>query len=359
MKAELFDRYVHEVGRRLPRKQRADVEAELRSLLMDALQDRASEADVPEGEAAADAASEADQVAVLEEFGPPAQVAAQYTPPHRYLIGPRLYDIYWIVVAAVAGSLTLAHLVMLIVALWGQAVPFGALGPAFGEVFGGYLGALLTGFGSITLTFALLERVLPESALAELGQEKEWDPRSLPRIEDRGRLELGGVIAETVVTVVALILFNVFPEWIGVNFRGSIDGASAVWHSTPMLSAAFFTLYLPWLNALWVARIALNVVLLRMGRWQRLTRLVDLALTAFGGYILYRMIAGPSLLTLEALRPESLRETMESILLPMLQVALIIGLLATAGEAVRKLIRVFRAETVSVDGRPADSSANR
>jgi hypothetical protein len=226
-------------------------------------------------------------------------------------------------------------------------------------VFGGYLGALLSGFGSVTLTFALLERVLPESAWAEFSQEQKWDPRSLPRIEDRGRFELGGVIAETVFTVIALVLFNVFPEWIGVNFRGSIDGAPAVWHSTPMLSAAFFTLYLPLLNVQWIARIALNVVLLRMGRWQRLTRLADLILTVFGGYILYRMIFGPSLLTLEAVRPDSLRETLESILLPLLRVALGIGLVATIVEAVRKLIRAFRAEAVTLYRRPADKPANR
>ena len=43
MEAELFDRYVREVGRRLPKKQRDDVQAELHSLLMDALQDRLAE----------------------------------------------------------------------------------------------------------------------------------------------------------------------------------------------------------------------------------------------------------------------------------------------------------------------------
>lgn len=62
---ELIERYVHEVGRRLPKKQRADVEAELRSLLMDALEARAGAAP------AAGAPSEADQAAVLVEFGPP------------------------------------------------------------------------------------------------------------------------------------------------------------------------------------------------------------------------------------------------------------------------------------------------
>ena len=37
---DLIDRYVHEVGRYLPRKNRADIQAELRSLLIDTLEAR-------------------------------------------------------------------------------------------------------------------------------------------------------------------------------------------------------------------------------------------------------------------------------------------------------------------------------
>ena len=350
METELFDRYVHEVGRRLSKKQRADVEAELHSLLMDALQDR-----IPEGEAGI----EADQVAILEEFGPPAQMAAQYTLPHHYLIGPRLFNIYWIVVAAVAGGLTVAHVVLLVLALWGKSASFAAFGAAFGEVFGGYLGALLAGFGSVTLTFAILERVLPDSALEDLGQEGEWNPRSLPPVEDRERIELGSVIAEVVLCIIALIVFNFFPQWVGVGFRSSIDGAPAAWHAMPLLAPVFFEVYLPWLNVLWVAQIALNVVLLRQGRWRIATRIVDLVLTVFGGFILARMVLGPALLTMEAVRPESLRQTLETILLPLLRLALVIGLVGTVVEVVQKLIRVFRTGTTPVYGRAADKGAGQ
>ena len=43
-KLDLVERYIHEIGRRLPPKQRADVEAELRSLIMDALEAHSAEA---------------------------------------------------------------------------------------------------------------------------------------------------------------------------------------------------------------------------------------------------------------------------------------------------------------------------
>ena len=75
MNTELFDRYVHQVGRRLPKSQRADVEQELNSLLLDALEERA------EGQ---ESEPEEAQVAVLQEFGPPAEMAARYRSPNRY-----------------------------------------------------------------------------------------------------------------------------------------------------------------------------------------------------------------------------------------------------------------------------------
>jgi hypothetical protein len=364
MKAELFDRYLREVGRRLPKKQRDDVKAELHSLLMDALQDRLAERGEEEG------ATEEDQVAILQELGPPAQVAAQYAPPYRYLIGPRFFDMYLIVVAAVAGAITVAHLVLLLLAVW-DAESVRTVVSAFGEVFiENYFGAVLAGLGSVTLTFAILERVLPEStykartiatspipviALKRVSpesafeeEEEEWDPRTLPEIEDQDRVEMGGLVAGIVFTVIALCVFNLFPEWVGVSFVGSIDGAPASWRTVPVLSPIFFTTYLPWLNALWVAQIGLSIVLLRQGRWQRATRVADFFLAVLSTFILYQMVFGPPLLTMEAIQSESLRDTLGAILPRLLTFGLAVGLIATIVEAVRKLFLIFRIKPASL-----------
>lgn len=341
MKTELFDRYVHEVGRRLPRKQREDVKKELISLLTDALQDR-----LPAGEKTKDKATlEAAQVAILEEFGPPDKVAAQYTPPNRYLIGPRIFNIYLIVVACVAGSLSLAFLIILpLITIWGETEPLLALGSWYVEILDDYLGIVLAGFGSVTLTFAILERILPESALSAFrDEEKEpWNPRDLPEIEDRTRVQIGGLIAETVLIVIVLTVFNFFPQWISLNFVASVDDTPHRWFSIPLLADTFFTAYLPLLNLVWILNICLNLVLLRQGKWQLFTRLFDFALTIFGAIICYRMLIGPDILSMEAITPESLRQTLESILPLMLKVALFIGLIGGVIEAARKLYRIVR-----------------
>jgi hypothetical protein len=370
METELFDRYLREVGRRLPRKQRDDVKAELHSLLMDALQDRLADRGEEEGatDSTAPMAVE-DQVAILQELGPPAKVAAQYAPPHRYLIGPRFFDMYLMVAAIVAGAITLSHLVLLLLAVW-DAESVRTVVSAFGEVFvENFFGAVLAGLGAVTLTFAILERVLPESkyrartlstsplpivalervsseSAFEEDEEEVWDPRTLPEIEDHDRVEVGGLVTGIVFAVLALCVFNLFPEWVGVSFVSSIDGAPAGWRTVPLLAPVFFTTYLPWLNALWVAQIGLSVVLLRQGRWQRATRVADFLLAVLGAFILYQMAFGSSMLTMEAIQPASLRDTLGAILPRLLQVGLIIGFIATIVEAVRKLCRIFRAKPV-------------
>ena len=84
---DLIERYVYEVGRQLPRKQRADIQVELKSTLVDTLEDRV------EGEP-----SQEDEIKLLKEFGPPRKVAASYWPQGQYLIGPNLFPLFRMVV---------------------------------------------------------------------------------------------------------------------------------------------------------------------------------------------------------------------------------------------------------------------
>ena len=83
---ELVDRYVYEVGRHLPRRSRADIETEIRSLIEDTLEGYAEKQgrDVDEDMV----------VAVLQEFGKPEKVAASYRTGKQYLVGPGLFPIF-------------------------------------------------------------------------------------------------------------------------------------------------------------------------------------------------------------------------------------------------------------------------
>jgi len=331
VKTELFDRYVHQVGRRLPKSQRADVEQELNSLLLDALEERAEAGETEEA-----------QVAVLQEFGPPSEMADRYRSPNRYLIGPRLYGIYWTVVVSVGGALTLAFAILALLAALGQPETIEAFGSSLLKLVESYFSALIGAFGWVTIVFFILERVLPESTAIKTADDLPWDPRSLPPVEDRAGIEIGGLIAEIVFTAIALVVLNLFPEWVGLNYWVSWNGGPSQFTQIPLLAPVFFAVYLPLLNAQWILKIGLDVVLLRQGRWQRWTRLADLFLAVFGVYIAYRLAFGPDLLTMEGIRDAGLREVLAHWVPLGLRIALYLGLFGSVVEAIRKLVRFLR-----------------
>ncbi len=104
MSTNLIDDYVSEVGRRLPRKTHTDIEAEIRSILQDMLEERSQKNGKP--------VDEEMTLGVLKEYGAPEKVAATYL-GDRYLIGPRLYPIFMLVlriVLIVTGILALIGL---------------------------------------------------------------------------------------------------------------------------------------------------------------------------------------------------------------------------------------------------------
>ena len=75
----LIERYVHDVARRLPEKEREDVKDELRANIYDMLPEGASEEQIRN---------------VLYELGSPASLAGKYRQNPRYLISPAYYDEY-------------------------------------------------------------------------------------------------------------------------------------------------------------------------------------------------------------------------------------------------------------------------
>ena len=80
----LIDKYIAEVGKHLPRRNRADIEAEIRSTLEDMLEER-KQAQGP--------LDDATIIALLKEYGAPRKVAESYVGP-RYLVGPRMYPFF-------------------------------------------------------------------------------------------------------------------------------------------------------------------------------------------------------------------------------------------------------------------------
>ncbi|MEO5886866.1 MAG: hypothetical protein ABIQ77_04305 [Anaerolineales bacterium] len=278
----LIDKYIAEVGKHLPRKQRADIEAEIRSTLEDMLEER-KQGQGPENEAMI--------IDLLKDYGEPRKVAESYAGPN-YLIGPRVYPTFELVtriVVLVLFGLALAGL--------GLGLAKSSLsGPEFlktvGESALGLLGGLITAFGNIVLVFAILERVLPAK---EFEEEEEWNPAELAREPDPDRVKFGEQIFESFFLVLFLIIFNLYPGLLGIGF---FSGNEWVFIS-PVLSDAFFS-YLPWLNILILLQLGFNVFLLRRGWWNTGLRIANLVLELASIALAVAMLRGPDLAALTA-----------------------------------------------------------
>jgi hypothetical protein len=277
---DLIERYVHEVGRHLPRKQRVDVETELRSLLQDMVEDRA--------QTKVEKADEETIVAVLKEFGRPEKVAASYQTRPHYLIGPELFPIFQLVLTiSLVGFVAITVFGVVLSARNSDAFLADvtrALAQAIPDVVGG----LFSAFGSIVLVFAILERVLPNEEFAE-EEEEAWDPRKLPAVNPSQEINRGETVAGIVFGIILLLLLNVFPQWAGVFVMH--DGQFA---TVPLLSANFYANLLPWVNLLLLVSIGVDIYKVRLGRHNRVSRMLDIGVALWTAVTIYILIVqGP------------------------------------------------------------------
>ena len=273
---KLIDRYVHEVGRRLPKKMRGDVELEIRSTIEDTLEGYAAKqgSDV----------NEEMVVTVLQEFGNPEKVAASYRPGKQYLVGPGLFPIFKIVATVYFAAIT----VLFIIGVVAGSNETATIATRLVNLIGEYWGTITGGLGSIVIIFTILERVLPPVEWE--NEEEEWNPQDLPAIDDPTRVNRFELIAGVVFSAFLIILFNFFPEKVGIILIH--DG---IVEFVPLLGKGYTT-YLPWLNLWWVLSVVLNVIVLRQGHWQMWTRWAEWGVNVLSLLVLYLLFTSTDFL---------------------------------------------------------------
>jgi hypothetical protein len=292
----LIDRYIAELGKHLPMKNRTDIQKEIRSTLEDMLQDRSQKAGCE--------ASEQMIVELLKEYGNPEDVAASYL-PERTLIGPQLYPIFSLVCWIALSVLAAVLLITMGIGLISTHLTAMEMLKGVGNLILEMASSLIAAFGWIVVTFMILERVfglkevrvkvkgkilehIPGIQLETQEEKAAWDPRDLPQVEDVEKFSIPGLVAE-IGFMIALVMFNFFPQVIGFGFLLNNN-----WTFLQLLSESFFQ-YMPYINGLWGLQIILNLILLRQGRWQIPTRWLRFGLTVLGIVLAAMMLAGPDL----------------------------------------------------------------
>jgi len=283
-KDTLVDRYLVAVSDLLPARVRKDTVTEIRSLIQDALDDRSkAEGRDPDDKMMA---------AVLQQFGSPEKIVAPYL-PEKYLIGPRLYPIFILVLQIVLPIIA----VLMLVVSWMGSIPVTSMTAVefFTELaksLGNSLSAVIQAFGNIVFIFAILQWAIPE--FRTMAEEKEWDPHSLKAINRPDKIKRGELIVEIVFTFIGLIIFNFYLDKVGIynNLNGQ-------WSFIPVLTSAFKA-YIPWFDLLWISTILLDILVLRKGAWQTGTRLFSILVSALNIAIAVSLMKNISLLyTLE------------------------------------------------------------
>lgn len=192
----LIDRYVYDVTRRLPEKDRDEVSKELKSNIYDMLAEDADENEIK---------------AVLYKLGPPASLAEKYRQNPRYLISPAIYDNYvrvlkWILPMVGIMALCIGMIMGGIDAIKGgmvDAVYFTKNTLSTGISLG--ISAAFQALLWTTIGFVIAERT---STKTYEGREPKWNIEDLPEVlpADKGKIPLSDSIAELVLTLAFSVL---------------------------------------------------------------------------------------------------------------------------------------------------------
>lgn len=278
---KIIDLYVSEVGRRLPQKNRADIENELRSTLLDMLDDKAASTQRQVNDTMAKD--------LLREYGSPEKVASSYRPA-GFLIGPRMYPTFVMVLKIVMSITVTLTAIALGVKMGQEANTSIRAGQIFMEVFGGLFQAVYQTFAGLTFIFAILERFLP----ADEPSPETWDPSELESNIPSDKVSVPEAVMTIVFNTIMLIIINVYPSIIAVYLNQPTG-----WVSYPLLTEAF-SRYLLFFDILWLLQIGLSILVLREGIWSKTLRIIEIGLGAMGLFLLVVVIFGPAIVSIPA-----------------------------------------------------------
>ena len=323
----LIDRYVYEVGRRLPRKNRSDIQAELRSSLIDALEDRAGREP-----------TEDEVVELLKEFGPPQVVAASYYPEGQYLIGPPLYSLFRMVTGIVLAAVLGAQLLALGIGHFVAQEPIAPL-----QAVVGLLNSIPAALGMLVIVFVILQwfEVDPEI------EDEPWDPDSLPEISESETVNRGERIFGITMGIILLVVLGFFPESIGF-----VTTFGSELFTNPVIAQ-----YIGLITFSLLFGIGLDIYLLWQGRWGTITRIAKIAANLLTIAILFLLVQGHTVwlaehgasgffTALEQL-PDSINGSWQVIGMAAFRLAFGVALIITSLETVVMIFRLIRANLKS------------
>lgn len=250
----LIDRYIAEVGRHLPEKDRADIEAEIRSTLEDGIEERGG-------------ANEANVKSMLQEFGDPASLAEKYSSSKRYLIGPLWYDGYIETLKRVLGTaLPIFLVVTFLVRLANQ--PGSVIGSFIDTAWNTFYVALQIVLW-VTIGFIIAERTGADPNDAPSKGPRVWTPDQLPPLPKSRQMDISEVVTSMALVIGGALLIAWSPRILSIQNNGE---------TIPFLHPNLWSLWLPIFFVLAGLTVLHELFKLAIGNWTRALTITNVIL---------------------------------------------------------------------------------
>jgi len=264
---DLLSRYVIDIGRRLPGRNRKEISREIESTILDMLED-SYEGPSDDGQTQA-------LKIILEDMGHPAKIARSYM-KEKYVIGPMIYPFFkkiWAILWIVISVALAARLVFILMEKVNEQVIFGFLGTA--------LNAYIISFGMLVMIFFIMEKLNTFDEIHE--DEKRWLTSDLPVVEN-GIVKVGEEIASIVALVVAIAVFNLYIANFTVFYT---ENGSLVFVKPEYNNLVKF---IPYLTIIWVYEIIFRFATIKFGIKKYFTFLSKIAIGIAGIVVAGMMI---------------------------------------------------------------------
>lgn len=285
---KILDQYLYAIGRKLPYHARNEIIKELKSILLDSIEDTY-------GPQASDAQIEA----VIENYGSPREVANRYKEDHL-VIGAGYTDLYFFIGKLILMSLAIAFSFLFVIGIIaGDQAAFSVTGFGFtsfnniivdlARLIGRILTASINAMGWLTLVFIILTRINNDQAI---DLDEDWTPADLKDIqvgpEGESRLE-------SAITIFFLLGFTVIIN----TFPGLISLAERSFAYSGLLShtihLSLFKVYLIPLSILWLTESVYHVFNLFYGSYSRKLALFKLMIDGASTLVLVIMFFNTNL----------------------------------------------------------------
>lgn len=253
---ELLDRYLQAVRKYLPKNRRDDIAAELRSNILEQVEDKEAELGRP--------LTIEEEEEMLRKHGHPMIVATRYM-PQQQLIGSTVFPYYWFTLKAALPMALLAYTVVMSLTFISQPV---TLGRVVAMLFRFPQIALYTAFW-ITVVFIVMD--FAQAKYVKKSQTLyAWSPRKLPPVE--GQEGVGAKsIFEVIMSGLGVLWLLAVPSLpflvLGPadNFLRYIQPAP-VWHT-------FYWAFVAILVSQWI----IEIICLFNSRWRRVRPILGVA----------------------------------------------------------------------------------